>query len=200
MDFLATTYNESYVRTYNLAYGGATVDSDLVAPYEPTVISMKEQVEDLFIPTYSAKPESAPWTGDDTLFLFWIGINDVGNSYWEDYDELYDNIFVVYRDLVDQISQAGGKNFLFINVPPVDQSPLTAEQGADSQALEATAIESFNSRINDLASEVQAADEGAGVMQFDSAAVFAEVLADPTSHAETAGYKNTTEYCEDYQK
>lgn len=188
------------MQTYNLAYGGATVDSDLVPPYESTVISMKEQVEDFVLPTYGAKPESAPWTGDNSLFAFWIGINDVGNSYWEEYDTLYDNIFDIYLDLVDQIRQAGGQNFLFINVPPVDLAPLTAEQGEDSQALEAGAIEAFNSRIDDLATGVQSTYDDVRVFQFDSHALFAEVLADPTSHVETAVYKNMTEYCDAYEK
>src|SRR5690242_18177297 len=40
--FLTTTYNASKLLTYNLAYGGATVDSALVTPYAPTVLSLKD--------------------------------------------------------------------------------------------------------------------------------------------------------------
>ncbi|KAJ4492399.1 hypothetical protein C8R41DRAFT_724351, partial [Lentinula lateritia] len=44
LDFGTTTYNNSLVLTYNYAYGGATIDSSLVAPFEPTVLSVTDQV------------------------------------------------------------------------------------------------------------------------------------------------------------
>lgn len=41
VDYLTTKYNHTLVLAYNLAYGGATVDSSLVTPYLPTVLSLK---------------------------------------------------------------------------------------------------------------------------------------------------------------
>ena len=32
VDYLTVKYNQSLVETYNIAFGGATIDSDLVAP------------------------------------------------------------------------------------------------------------------------------------------------------------------------
>ncbi|KAL1960604.1 hypothetical protein VTO42DRAFT_7183 [Malbranchea cinnamomea] len=198
IDFLATTYNQSYVRTYNLAYGGATVDSDLVPPYEPTVLSLKNQVEDQFLPIYGGKPESAPWAEDNTLFAIFIGINDVGNTYWTEYNSLYDQIFTVYDNLISQIYQSGGRNFLFLNVPPVDRSPLTIEQNEQAQVLENAAIQNFNSRIATLATKVQTL-YGTRVFLLDTHAIFTAVLDNPASYAETAVYKNLTKYCDAYQ-
>ena len=65
--------------TYNYAYGGATIDAALVTPYEPTVWSLTDQVNQ-FLATVAAKPATAPWTGADALFSFWIGINDTGDT------------------------------------------------------------------------------------------------------------------------
>lgn len=73
-------YNKSLVLTYNLAFGGATIDSKLVTPYVPTVKSLTDQVNQ-FLATYSEKPASAPWRSENTLFSVWIGINDIGNSW-----------------------------------------------------------------------------------------------------------------------
>ena len=70
---------------YNYAYGGATIDSALVAPYEPTVLSVKDQVAQ-FISGAAAKPASAPWTAANAMFSVWIGINDIGNSYYQSGD------------------------------------------------------------------------------------------------------------------
>jgi len=52
----------------------------LVTPYEPTVLSLTDQVNS-FLNTAGKKPTSAPWTSANTLVSFWIGINDIGNSY-----------------------------------------------------------------------------------------------------------------------
>ncbi|KAH7107642.1 hypothetical protein BKA62DRAFT_667687 [Auriculariales sp. MPI-PUGE-AT-0066] len=79
---LTDTYNVNQTKVYNLAYGGATTDSQLVTPYLPTVISFDDQV-DLWNKYFSPPPELAPWKSSDTLFAIMIGINDIGNSwYW----------------------------------------------------------------------------------------------------------------------
>lgn len=101
MGYLTYKYNASLLQTYNLAVGGATVDSDLVAPYADTVISLKQQVEDNFVPTYTGTDKV--WESDNTLFSVWIGINDVGNSYWSQNSTLTDAIFTEYSGLVEQV-------------------------------------------------------------------------------------------------
>jgi hypothetical protein len=110
--FLTTTYNASTLLTYNMAYGGATVDSTLVTPYAPTVISMKDQVLTEFLPTYGSYPASAPWTSESSLFAFFIGINDVGNSWWLNNNTLYDTIFSTYASLLSDVYATGARNFL----------------------------------------------------------------------------------------
>jgi hypothetical protein len=55
---------------------------DRVAPYEPTVLSLADQVDE-FLTSAATKPAAAPWTSENALFTIWIGINDIGNSYYE---------------------------------------------------------------------------------------------------------------------
>lgn len=81
VDYVTTQYNKSLVLTYNYAYGGATIDASLVAPFEPTVLSLTDQVNQ-FLSGAGTKPASAPWTSSDSLFSVFIGINDIGNSYY----------------------------------------------------------------------------------------------------------------------
>lgn len=64
--------NNSLVLTYNYAYGGATIDASLVTPYEPTVLSMTDQVNE-FLAQPNIGTGSKVWTSDDSLFSFWIG-------------------------------------------------------------------------------------------------------------------------------
>lgn len=82
IDVDTVVYNKSLILTYNYAYGGATINASLVAPYEPTVLSLVDQVNE-FLGTVASKPASTPWTSSNALFSFWIGINDIGNSWYE---------------------------------------------------------------------------------------------------------------------
>lgn len=85
VDFVTTQYNKSLILTYNYAYGGATIDASLVAPFEPTVLSLTDQVNQ-FLSGAAIKPASTPWTSSNSLFSVFIGINDIGNSYYQSGD------------------------------------------------------------------------------------------------------------------
>ncbi|KAI0477453.1 carbohydrate esterase family 16 protein [Xylariaceae sp. FL0804] len=206
VDYLTVQYNSSLLETFNLAYGGATVSSALVAPYLPTVLSVQQQVQSEFIPGYTGEAPTAPsapaWKGSDTLFAIWIGINDVGNSYGEGAnasDALNAEIFDVYSGLVGQLYDAGGRNFLFINVPPVDRAPLTTEQGTAASALEKADIASWNGRVVDMANTLKRNYTETNVWYFDANAIFNQVLDNPEVYPQTADYKNTTGYCIAYE-
>ena len=67
---LVGTYNSSLLLNYNLAYGGATVNASLVAPYTPEVYSLIDQVTE-FTQYLAPKPEFAPWSANSTLFGVW---------------------------------------------------------------------------------------------------------------------------------
>ena len=206
MGFLTTKYNASLVQTYNLAYGGATVDSGLVAPYLPTVLSLQQQIHDEFRDGYvpaSKSARSPAWTGENSLFGVWIGINDVGNSYWKGATAsaaLNEEIFAVYHSVMLELYQAGARNFLLLNVPPVDRSPLMLGQGDDAQALEKTDIAQFNALIADLGSGLKKELLDANFWLYDAHEAFGKVLDDPKAFPQTGGYRNTTAFCEAYQK
>ena len=102
--FLSTTYNESLILTYNFAQDGAIVDSSLVPPYLPTTPSMKHQIQNDFSPRYGNQTSFTPWTSNDSLFGFFIGINDIGNSYTQkNKSDVQTNIFVEYANLLEEV-------------------------------------------------------------------------------------------------
>lgn len=110
-------YNLSTLLSYNFAYGGATTDADLVTPYEPSVLSFVDQVTE-FNNTIASHPSTAPWTSDNTLVGVWMGVNDVGNSYYEsNVTDILDAIMVVYFDQLQTIYNAGARNFVLLGVP-----------------------------------------------------------------------------------
>ncbi|KAJ9619886.1 hypothetical protein H2203_008160 [Taxawa tesnikishii (nom. ined.)] len=186
VDFLTTTYNNTFLETVNLAYGGATVDSALVTPYLPTVLSLKQQINDEYVPVYADQPSFFPWSSDNTLFGIFIGINDVGNSYGAQNASINTLIFNVYSGLVDELYQSGARNFLFLN-------------GASAQSLEAADIADFNSRIAALARNLTNTYHDATTFLFDTNCIFNQVLDNPCSYPQTCPYKNTTDYCVAYE-
>lgn len=203
IDYLTVEYNATTTFTYNMAYGGATIDSTLVAPYEPQVSSVAEQIETEFIPTYASKPSFAPWSSGNTLFAIFDGINDVGNSYYQGLPAtttLNAQIFAVYARIVEELYSAGGRNFAFLNVPPVDRSPLTQSSGADAQAEEKADIAAWNDGVAALASNLKSNHTDVNVFTVDVNTLFTQILDNPASFPQTALYQNTTTYCVAYEK
>lgn len=201
VDFLTTTYNATLIETANLAYGGAVVDERIIGQYQPTVLSMRQQVEEEFLPIYADGSEgSFAWESDNTLFVAFLGINDVGLAYGQDNaSDILTADLAVYASLVDTLYASGARNFLFLNVPPVDRSPLTAAQGADAQAIEKTTIAAWNANVSSLAANLSAAYSDATAFVYDTHELFETVLDDPAAYPQTAAYVNTTDYCELYE-
>lgn len=126
----------------------------------------------------------------------------MGNSFWggeEEIGPLYEEIFGVYGGLVGELYEAGARNFVFLNVPSIERSPLTVEQGEEAVGLESAALEMFNGLVQGLAEEV-AEREGASVWVYDTYKSFNEVLDDPAAYPATEGLLDTTTFCEEYQK
>lgn len=199
-DYLTVKYNSSELLTYNLAYGGATVASSLVAPWKPEVLSLADQVADLFIPHYAYNNQ---WTSSDSVFGIFMGINDVGNSYYYGPDAtaiLNKKIFDIYDGVVKQLYNAGARNFFFLNVPPTDRSPLMLGQGEWALTTIAADLKAFNDAVAELAAGVQKNYAGSNVFTVDAWQAFTDVLDNPKKYPATAGFKNTTAYCEAYQK
>lgn len=115
--FLVSKYNTSLTLSYNFAYGGATTNASLVAPYTSTVLSFIDQVTE-FTNSIASKPSYAPWTSGNTLVGVWMGVNDVGNSYWlSNIDELLLKIMDSYFGQLQILYDAGVRNYVLLGVP-----------------------------------------------------------------------------------
>lgn len=182
-----------------MAYGGATVDSALVAPYLPTVLSVKEQVESEYLPIHASRLSPVPWSSDDTLFAIFIGINDIGNSYAAQNATLLPTIFSELSGLVDKLYTSGARNFLFLNVPPVNRSPLTQAAGPSAQSIEAADIADWNNRLVSLSNSLTWKYKDTTSFIFDTNKVFSRVLDHPCAYPQTCPYQNTTTYCTAYE-
>ncbi|KAI6781478.1 Thermolabile hemolysin-like protein [Emericellopsis cladophorae] len=173
--YMVSLYNTSTVLSYNFAYGGATVDSDIIAPYDPSVVSFKEQVA-IFSDNLVPQPDFAPWTADSSIVGIWIGVNDIGNSWWEaTRDDIYDSIMAVYSDQLQILYDAGLRDFFLLNVPPTDKTPLMTGNGQPM----IDAIADFNLRVEALLDDFKAANEGVRGVVVDTHAPFNEAINNP---------------------
>ncbi|KAI9719064.1 MAG: hypothetical protein M1812_003694 [Candelaria pacifica] len=198
VDFLTTTYNQSLIQTYNFAYGGATVDRALVPGFGPSIKSLKDQIQEEFLPTFTiGMPASAPWRADNSLFALLIGINDVNLNPNRMNITLNAAIFRVYRNLIEQMYGNGARRFLFLNVPPIDRSPGT-KRGPMNATLQAINIADFNSKLVDMGNDLVRYHGDAIVFQFDLNKVFTRSLDNVSFYPQTAGIKEISNDCAAY--
>lgn len=114
---LVSQLQVSNLLSYNFAYGGATTDSNLVKPYDPSVKSFVDQVAQ-FSSSLAAHPSYAPWTASNTLVGVWIGVNDVGNTYYlSNVTEVTNAVISRYFEQLQIIYNAGARNFVLLSVP-----------------------------------------------------------------------------------
>ncbi|KAI1790393.1 fungal cellulose binding domain-containing protein [Ganoderma leucocontextum] len=174
VDVLTTELNKSLVLTYDFAVGGATINSSLVAPGHASR-SLIIQTND-FLQGAGKKPKSAPWTSENALFSIWIGINDVGNSYQKGGDRnAFNNVLMdAYFEQVHRL--AGARNFLFINVPPVERAPVNLNKSYDTRLLEKTTIIDYNIKLVDNANAFQAKYSGVKTWVWHSNGAFETIL------------------------
>lgn len=113
--------------TYDFAYYGADVSNDIINTGVTTdVIAQVAEFEDNLVPA----PSYAEWTADDLLVAVWIGINDIGECFWE--SEVYatcpiDEVMTKYFSLMQNLYDDGVRNFVVNTVPrmfsPTNQPP-----------------------------------------------------------------------------
>ncbi|KAG8942839.1 hypothetical protein FRC04_003470 [Tulasnella sp. 424] len=191
IDEMIVSYNESYTYSYNFAYGGATIDATLVTPYTSTVLSMTDQVNQ-FLNNVGSKPSYAPWTSSNSIFSFFIGINDIGNSYYQSGDRaaFSDTLLNAYFALVQKVYDVGGRNFLFINIPCVDRSPFMTSQGSSATAAEKIVLDGFNTKLAAKINSWKATASGTKTWLYDSNTKLGQILNSPSSY----GFQDATSY------
>ncbi|KAF2170240.1 carbohydrate esterase family 16 protein [Zasmidium cellare ATCC 36951] len=198
IDFLTTTWNRTLVKTVNLAFGGATVDGDLIPAFAPTVISLKQQINDQYVPIYSKHPSYFNWQPQSTLFTIFIGINDVNNGYnLPNKSQLYSQELTEYAQLVDTLYQTGARNFVLLNVPPIDRDPITTETGEAAVESQKTDIAAWNGKVNSIVKNLNR-KPGVTAFLFDANALYNKVIDEPCSYPETCALKDTSSYCPMY--
>ncbi|KAK3372643.1 hypothetical protein B0H63DRAFT_401399 [Podospora didyma] len=183
--FLTSLRNTSTLLTYNFAAGGATTNATLVTPWKPEVLSLIDQVAQFSGSIASQpRPAYAPWTANNTLVGIWMGVNDVGNSWWkENYTtEIVPQIMDTYFGQLQVVYNAGARNFVLLGVPPIQKTPAVLSSSTDSQAAEGVAIGQYNDQIASRLAAFKTKNSGVKAVLVDTAAPFNKALSNPTAY------------------
>lgn len=157
--YLARKYNRSPLLVFDYAVQGDTVDGVVV------------QAEKVFFPVVGARPTWARWTGDDSLFITWVGINDIAHGH--PLQTSMDKLFAVQ----ELHYEAGGRNFLFVDVPPIHRTPSVPEHG--DSALQ---YQQWNNIYTTHIENFAASHPNASVFLFSSWDSFNRALDNPSAH------------------
>lgn len=95
---------------------------------------------------------------------------------------------------------AGARNFLFLNVPPVDRSPGSSVISASGRSDLARYIGEYNWRLRLLVYYLGLRHPDTTTFFLDTNWLFTRVIDNPAQFIQTAGYKNTTADCGAYNR
>lgn len=156
---LTSTFNQSFLQTYNLARGDAYIQrrSDGDEWHHPTILA--DQVDDIFLTRYGRSKSRSQWSSnaegwgqDDTLFTFYLGMDDTIEEYLRRTDarnmtEVELNI-QEYKNNLHRIYDYGGRNFLVMAMPMLEESPAVRTSDKPKSLTELGAeIVDFDGRL-----------------------------------------------------
>lgn len=153
---------ERKLLVHNYAQGGATVSG------------VRTQIIRNFL---NVHPPAIPWKANDTLFVTWVGINDL--AYNPDVDVTINALFKLQEELYDQ----GARNFLFCDVPCVDRSPAYIQMGIEGAE---TRFHDWNlaldNAIRTFVAEKSTKNDPITAIYFSSHKVFSALLDHPDEY------------------
>ncbi|KAL1601714.1 hypothetical protein SLS60_006629 [Paraconiothyrium brasiliense] len=184
------------VQLFDFAYAGANTisDPDFTPLHHPETVALEVQIDQFekygdpaLTSTHTIKKKN------DALVAFWIGINDINDlaklrGRNATFAPLYERVQIRQFELVQRVYDLGYRNFLFMNLPPLDRGP--------SPSVNASMVSSFNSILNSHADGFTEGHKDATVLQFDVNSVLNGVL----DHYADYGFKNVTNFCPGYNQ
>lgn len=189
LGYLTSTFNESQVFLRDLAVSGATIDNDLVAATDHET-GVKQQI-DAYEKFMADGAPGLDWESGNTLFVMWVGINDIGFTYErENQKKWHRKEMRVWYEQQERLYTSGARHFLYMSVPPTHATPLFG--GNENVKI---AVLDFNLQLRANAIRFQSEHPDAVVLWYDAYSTFGRLL----ETASEQGFKNYTEPCWAYQ-
>ncbi|KAF4978167.1 hypothetical protein FZEAL_5412 [Fusarium zealandicum] len=168
---LTSTLNTTSILTYDFAVSGATVDKDIVDTYAQFCVD--DQVAQY--KQYVSGKKSA----SDTLVAVWIGINDLGEPFWDKQAAPISKILDRYFGLLQTLVKDGLNNFVLLTVPPfADQIPAMSGQPATDLNRLRSDITAYNKALSTRVATFLSSNPKVKAIVFDTKPSFDTVVKD----------------------
>ncbi|GAB7336618.1 hypothetical protein MBLNU13_g10314t2 [Cladosporium sp. NU13] len=129
--------------------------------------------------TYVYNFASGGATSDSTI-IPQSSPGDVGNAWsWLNYTTLIPKIIRSRMDQTQALYDFGGRDFIILNIPPINQSPLMLSKGETVVRDEGIAIDQYNHALSGSIRAFKAANPDANVHYVDTTNAFWKVLKNP---------------------
>ncbi|KAK0461656.1 uncharacterized protein EV420DRAFT_1266339, partial [Desarmillaria tabescens] len=157
---------DSSIRLHNFAFPSATMEDDLLGQLSR------------FFARFPKKSPANPipiLDPNETIYVLFLDINDCGRISSEELEPIVEVLFDAVHDLY---VKAGARNFVLVDVPPIDRSPSAVDSSDEVQ----NRVETWNDLLRTRASEFATSSPQATVLVFSSHKVLTDVLDDPLEY------------------
>ena len=199
-DFLTLVHNQSAIQTYNHAAGGATVDNAVFRSVYGAP-SFREQLFSAFRPVYASDetPRELHWDSSTTMFMIRFGMNDVTIDYLnEDMHVIVKQSIEMYVELVEELYHLGARNFVFLNLGPVESNFGIHGGNPDNVRTLADNILKFNEQLVEVKQNLTHTHRDVTAFLFDVHKFLPWLEEDTTRMDASRDVKNTTDVCLEY--
>ncbi|KAJ5427135.1 Esterase SGNH hydrolase-type [Penicillium sp. CMV-2018d] len=182
---------------WDFAFGGADISTEYTPLHHNYTVSLVDQINQFKQYGHPALLHKLPgFRQDKTLLALWIGINDINDSakYAVDFPSFYNSLMDTLFTSVETLYSLGYRNYLFMNLPPLDRTP--GNQAKSEPSPNATQVGWYNSALAGHAATFAEKHKEARIMLFDAHVRLADMLDEPWKY----GIVNTTDFCTGYDQ
>ncbi|KAB5571848.1 lysophospholipase A [Coniochaeta sp. 2T2.1] len=184
---------------WDFAFAGADVAEEFTPLHHPYTVPLVNQTQQYLAYGDAVLKRRACLNPARTLVAIWIGINDINDSakstttpsFAAFYASILDRVF---STSVSSLLSAGYRNFLFVNLPPLDKTPSNLLKQPAARTPNATMVGWWNDVLAERVRELDKTEEGVTAMVYDANRFLNGVLETP----ERYGVRNTTGFCAGY--
>ncbi|CAG8306829.1 unnamed protein product [Penicillium salamii] len=179
---------------WDFAFAGADISTEFTPLHHNFTVSLVDQVNQF--KQYGHPALKHTIKTQSTLVAIWIGINDINDSakYAVDFPTFYKSITDALFSSVEDLYDLGYKQYLFMNLPPLDRTP--GNQAKISPSPNATQVGWYNGALAEHATAFSEKHKDAKVMVFDAHTRLGAMLDEPGKY----GIVNTTNFCAGYDQ
>ena len=186
IDFLVHDRAPANTLCYNFAWTGATVTRSPGDPPVGQYYTFTDQIQEF----QNIQSTAVGWNGNNTLAISWLGVNDValntvlGISFKNGANSQngFDGIATPYFDQLDTLFQAGVRDFLILDVPPLDRAPTATDRGNATVYETYTNITAFNQVLRNQANAFLSAHQGSRISFLNTSVPFDSVISNPQQY------------------